>query len=225
MKERPILFNSEMVRAILEGRKTQTRRLLKEKLISEQAEFECGNRPNVTRSEPNLQYYIDNGCPFGQIGDRLWVRETWRIDPNASGWSMNEDEPCSGWIDYKAGGTSEVTAPSFNAVQKSFPKGEVDWDFLPFNWRPSIHMPRWASRILLEITEIRVERLNEITEADAKAEGLDNSRSEAAIQIGWYELPVPAFRRVWEWIYGKGSWKQNPWVWVVEFKVIQGGAL
>lgn len=203
MKERPILFNSEMVRAILEGRKTQTRRLLKEKLISEQAEFECGNRPNVIRSEPSLQYYIDNACPFGQIGDRLWVRETFRFYDSDE--CPHADFPC---------GCPRNGTPLFKA---SHDCGDGE------KWKPSIHMPRWASRILLEITNIRVERLNDISENDAIAEGCDNSKSEAAIQMGWYERPVRAFSRRWEWIYGKDSWKQNPWVWVIDFKVIQGG--
>jgi hypothetical protein len=88
-------------------------------------------------------------------------------------------------------------------------------------WTPSIHMPRWASRITLEIVSVRVERLQDITEECAKAEGCDNSNSEAAITVGWYERPRSAFIRLWESINGADSWLSNPWVWVVEFKRVE----
>ncbi|MEB8380657.1 MULTISPECIES: hypothetical protein [Acinetobacter] len=215
MNEHPILFSTEMVQAILTGRKTQTRRVVKSELIIEQAEFERGNRPNVIQSEPSLQYWTENSCPFGQVGDRIWVRETWHVEPNVTGWSMNENEPCTGWIEYKAGGSKEVTAPNFDAVQRCFPKGEVDWDFLPYSWRPSIFMPRWACRLILEITNIRIERLNDISEADCVKEGIGSALLR--------DCKKPKFMQLWESINGNGSWNKNPWVWVVEFKIIQGG--
>ncbi|ENW05720.1 ASCH domain-containing protein [Acinetobacter beijerinckii] len=215
MKERPILFSTPMVQALIEARKTQTRRVVKSELIIDQAEFESGNRPHVIRSEPSLQYWIENGCPFGQIGDQLWVRETWHVEPDVEGWSMNDNEPCTGWIGYKAGGSKEVTAPNFDAVQRCFPKGEVDWDFLPNDWRPSIFMPRWASRIQLEIMNIRIERLNDISEDDAKAEGMIADDDYCAEEY---------FSKLWNEINGwdEKGWNANPWVWVIEFKVIQG---
>ncbi|MBZ6534018.1 hypothetical protein [Acinetobacter seifertii] len=219
MKERPIIFNTNMVKAILEGRKTQTRRVVKEKLISEQAEFECGNRPNVTRSEPSLQYYIDNGCPFGQIGDRLWVRETFRFYNSDE--CPHADFPCS----CPRNGT-----PLFKA---SHDCGDGE------KWKPSIHMPRWASRILLEITNIRVERLNDISQADSSKEGIVDGcclrcRFEACRCKDRQPDLIQGFAREWsnengffpteKWVsYGGKAWRDNPWVWVVEFKVIQGG--
>lgn len=197
MKERPILFNSEMVKAILEGRKTQTRRLVKEKLISEQAEFECGNRPNVIRSEPSLQYYIDNGCPFGQVGDHLWVRETFRLYDSDE--CPHADFPCS---------CPRHGTPLFKASHDC-DDGE--------KWTPSIHMPRSACRLVLEIINIRIERLNDISEADCLKEGVGSPILR--------DCKKSKFIQLWESIKGKGSWDLNPWVWVVEFKVIQGGAL
>lgn len=230
MKESPILFNTDMVQAIWSGHKSQTRRVVKEELIVWQAEFESGNLPHVIRSEPSLQYYLENRCPFGQIGDQLWVRETWHVEPNVQGWSMDENEPCTGWIEYKAGGSKEVTAPNFDAVQRCFPKGEVDWDFLPSDWRPSIFMPRWASRIQLEITNIRIERLNDISEQDAESEGCIADPCDHARQIcediGCCGPTAKGhFKYIWESINGANSWDKNPWVWVIEFKVIQGGAV
>ncbi|MGV0886007.1 hypothetical protein V6760_03930 [Acinetobacter venetianus] len=192
MKERPILFNTSMVKAILEGRKTQTRRLVNSELIIQQAEFECGNRPNVLRSEPNLQYWIDNQCPYGQVGDQLWVRETWR-KTEISECGCEDNCSCSfGGYDYLA--------------------SSVDTDV---KWKPSIHMPRKASRIQLEITNIRVERLNDISESDCLKEGIGSPILR--------DCKKPKFMQLWESINGGGSWSRNPWVWVVEYKIIQGG--
>jgi len=196
VKERPILFNTPMVQAILSSHKTQTRREIKNKLIIEQAEFECGHRPNVIRSEPSLQYWIENGCPFGQVGDRLWVRETF-----ASGLCTN-----SGYA-YRATHKAEDL--------------EEGW-FEKIKWTPSIHMPRTACRLILEITNIRIEHLNDITSEDAKAEGFDYSTHPSAIEMGYSIGAKTNFRITWEQIYGQNEWNKNPWVWVVEFKVIQG---
>lgn len=205
MKERPILFNTPMVQAILSSHKTQTRREIKNKLIIEQAEFECGHRPNVIRNEPSLQYWIENGCPFGQVGDRLWVRETFRL------YDLDEcphaDFPC---------GCPRNGTPLYKASHDC-DDGE--------KWKPSIHMPRSACRLILEITKIRVERLNDISSEDAKAEGFDYSTHPSAIQMGYAVGAKTNFRVTWEQIYGQNEWNKNPWVWVVEFKVIQGGAV
>lgn len=204
MKELPILFNAEMVNAILEGRKTQTRRVVKDKLIIDQAEFECGNRPHVIRSEPSLQYWVDTDCPFGQVGDRLWVRETFRF--YSSDECPHADFPC---------GCPRNGTPLYRASHDCF-DGE--------KWKPSIHMPRSASRILLEITGVSVERLQSISDEDAKAEGFDYSTHPSAIEMGYAIGARTNFRHTWEQIYGANAWNKNPWVWVVEFKVIQGGA-
>lgn len=206
MKERPILFSAPMVRAILEGQKTMTRRVIKQQ------------RPEwalvVGTKEPILS------CPHGKVGDRLWVRETWHC--------------C-------------------DTIQKYVKSGEISRDNIEYRadrpnvticdggWTPSIHMPRWASRILLEITEVRVERLQDISEEDALDEGI---REETNIIVGascaggrhheitgdryfydggfeeGYEAPIIAFRELWESINGPGSWGANPWVWVVCFRRI-----
>lgn len=198
--EHPILFNSVMVQAILEGRKTQTRRVVKSELIVNQAEFECGNRPHVIHSEPSLQYWIENGCPFGQAGDRLWVRETWQI----------------------IGDPATLPCQRHNLIYKADYPHCVDkrYDTIPdiseVKFKPSIHMPRWASRILLEITNIRVERLNDISEEDCVKEGIAQNMLRYCKR--------PRFLRMWDEIYGEDASAKNPWVWVVEFKVIQGGA-
>ncbi|WP_059265020.1 hypothetical protein [Acinetobacter baumannii] len=225
MNERPILFNTEMVRAILEGRKTQTRRLVKEKLISEQAEFESGNRPNVIHSEPSLKYYIDNSCPFGQVGDHLWVRETFS-------YALNEDDHI---CDKDGNSVWDV-----KDAHIYFAASEIN---VEGKWMPSIHMPRWASRFSLEITNIRVERLNELSEADAIEEGVEPIIVQDNVKVGngwakenrhmwkgyknkaraYQDTAKDSFNSLWESINGDGSWDLNPWVWVIEFRVIQGG--
>ena len=209
MKERPILFSGPMVRAILAGTKTQTRRVVKERHID---------------AAPPVHFfqYLRENCPYGQPGDRLWVRETWQgplIDDldayRAEPSDYNKPEFC----EYAADGGA---APEFITLD----------DELVRRWRPSIHMPRWASRILLEITSVRVERLHEISEADAQAEGVER----VVVGSGWRrycdpdseEVGVPpcgdarrSFRSLWKYINGAESWNANPWVWVVEFKRVQ----
>lgn len=197
MKERPVIFNAEMVRAILDGSKTQTRRALTShhiNLIKFAAHIgECYPLEDM---HDGSQSYYRQYCPFGQIGDRLWVRETF------------------------AKGLCTKSGLAYRATHK--PEDLEEGWFEQIKWTPSIHMPRWASRINLEITNVRVERLNDISEEDALAEGMDNGTSEAARAVGWYEKPRRAFRRLWSQIYGDDNWDANPWVWVIEFK--QGGA-
>ena len=178
MKERPILFSSEMVRAILDGRKTQTRRIIKP-----QPDYV----DNIHKT-PNTGGKVIK-CPFGQPGERLWVRETWA--DNIRG--------CPNGITYRA--------------DHCDPKG--DGPANPIKWRASIFMPRWASRITLEITNIRVQRLHDILSADAEAEG-----------VLWkekYMNPVHAFVVLWDSINAKRGfeWDENPWVWVIEFKKLE----
>lgn len=211
MKERPILFNSVMVNAILEGRKTQTRRILKvqppETVKTIVPLYQMEPIPAVT--EVSFHEVLDNDiphcssitrckCPFGKVGDRLWVRETFS-------YALNEDDH----ICDKNGNPvwDAKDAHIYFAASETNVEGK---------WIPSIHMPRWASRILLEITNIRVERLNDISESDCLKEGIGSALLRDCKQ--------PKFMQLWESINGIGSWATNPWVWVIEFKVIQGGA-
>ncbi|WP_130952324.1 hypothetical protein [Klebsiella pneumoniae] len=209
MKERGLIFNGEMVRAILDGRKTQTRRTVKPQ-PDEDGLAKVTNGPWVDSSERNYR------CPFGAAGDRIWVRETFcPVDDTQYGGEK--------WVDYRA-------TPKF---EESHPAG---WDSAPndaeaLKWRPSIHMPRWASRILLEITDVRVERLNAISEEDATAEGVPPAGSLLPDYPGTFLTPKGdfatakvAFQRLWESIYGAENWQANPWVWVIEFKRVEGGA-
>ena len=229
-KEFPILFNTEMVKAILEGRKTQTRRVVKDKLIIEQAEFECGNRPHVIRSEPSLQYWVDTDCPFGQVGDRLWVRETTIISP--PNWLAPDDV-----LDHPD--VIKDSKGEYRVVQYIASNSDTDVPVKDYKLKktPSIHMPRWASRILLEITGIRVERLNDISRGDAVNEGIETLMvdcSRDGLKTAYKDYtshnnaitrnnPIDSFRTLWESVNGADSWEKNPWVWAVEFKVIQGG--
>ncbi|HCW1044313.1 TPA: hypothetical protein OW455_005383 [Pseudomonas aeruginosa] len=203
MKERPILFTGPMVRAILEGRKTVTRRVMKP-----QPDF-LGSMvdPNTPFKTLDAGLHARITCPYGEPGDRLWVREAWAADAQVDAIApsdLSQGEP----IWYPADLSVRQTGCSMIS------KGRV---------RPSIHMPRWASRILLEITAVRVERLQDISEEQALAEGVrgepcDHAR-QACADIGcWGDTAKGAFGFLWESLNGEGSWAANPWVWVVEFK-------
>ena len=180
--ERPILFSGPMVKAILEGRKAMTRRVVKPEpefgVEAASVQHEDGKAKAVFQSLSNCSG-ITVACPYGRPGDRLWVRETWAYE-------------CGGGYLYKASHLHMV--PGDN------------------RWRPSIHMPRAASRILLKITEIRVERLKDITASDCVCEGIE---FESDIFTTYNK-----FRRLWQSINGPESWAKNPWVWVIEFKKI-----
>lgn len=210
MKERPILFSAAMVCAILEGRKTQTRRIIKEQPLPGCIGTYGIGIPFIRGKNGDVR------CPYGQPGDRLWVRETWADLTKTHGRRWEKFNPSTKlyqrgvgpFVWYRADGEQPDTG-------SGTPLSEP--------WRPSIHMPRWASRINLEVTGVRVEQLQDISEADAVAEGCDNGKSDAAISTGWYERPKAAYRRLWEQINGIGSWNENPWVWVVEFKVLENG--
>jgi hypothetical protein len=204
MKERPILFKGEMVRAILSGAKTQTRRVMKV-------------HPCWVNGE------IGNPCPYGQVGDRLWVRESFQpfFDDECDG-----DGRLANW---KTGENYHCSYPATDGIHE-FVDQE---DNLRSTVKPSIHMPRWASRVTLEITSIRVERLKDISDNDAIAEGIytklqkeDTAHgdmwmgtridgSEVVLMPG---APRLDYRDLWESINGAGSWDANPWVWVVEFR-------
>lgn len=210
-KERPILFSGEMVRAVMDDRKSQTRRVMKH-----QPEMVCGNPDQKLDAgwwNAKNQFWMKRSTvanfesPYGTVGDRLWIKETFRFPKDLDKYSPSqvaEKALDAGYrkpwapIKYEADGATVFPIPL-----KDF-GGE--WG----KSRVSIHMPRWASRITLEITGIRVERLQDISESDAIAEG---------IELGGFATrrAVPFFRELWESINGPGSWDQNPWVWVIEF--------
>lgn len=209
--ERGMIFNAEMVRAILDGRKTQTRRPIKWKQtrFTEIGEREDGSKwPWSEDAEHAFDFW--HPCPFGSVGDRIWVRETFQgplFDFDLMDSYCKDSTPFekSEFCVYKADG---VPAPEFYDTD----------DELHCCWRPSIHMPRWASRILLEITDVRVERLKSISDRDALREGC----SAADMKSG--DCVADVFARLWASIYGSDSWNANPWVWVIEFKRVEGGA-
>lgn len=200
MRERPILFRPEMVRALLSDAKTQTRRVVKPQPRDPYTGLDL--RPG---SSP-----VDlPRCPHGAPGDRLWVRETW---------GLLDTEPRDG--------------PTRATVFHRATDGERP-DLRYQLWRPSIFMPRWASRIDLEVTGVRVERLQEISEADARAEGIREGHHDVPAAMGggvrtwdiggdeWWTDPVAAFRALWVDINGAGSWSANPWVWVISFRRVR----
>ena len=176
MKIKPILFSTPMVQAILEGRKTQTRRVVKDKLLQN----------NKDQSDEEFPLVTMRKCPYGQIGDVLWVRETWQNSAN------------NVYYHFKA----DFTDPG---------KG----------WKPSIFMPKDAARIWLKITDVRVERLNDISAEDAQKEGITwNQGEEWEAKYG--NAYTYKFKMLWDSINGeKQPWKSNPWVWVIEFERIE----
>ncbi|TDV54429.1 hypothetical protein EC919_104165 [Pseudomonas graminis] len=201
IKERPILFAAPMVRAILEGRKTVTRREVKK-----QAALDClaaGFEPAFLALPGNSDL-----CPQGRPGDRLWVRETTEMDEQTS-----DSVALTRYaVDGEPVLYSGCADPEYNGTV-------AHWDY-PRRSRPSIHMHRWASRIVLEITDVRVERLQAISRSDIRAEGLECPPELASDDVSpnyrdWYPA---AWRDLWESINGAGAWEANPWVWVVEFK-------
>lgn len=222
IKERPILFSGPMVRAILEGRKTQTRRIVKCD-FTESSAYVLGCHKGVWGIHRDVDSNSDGDvwrcrCPYGVPGDRLWVRETW-CQKCEDGYPVynaenNLDSSCC-W--YRADGT-DVRCDDGNGGTKFNKDGSESSP-----WSPSIHMPRWASRITLEITGVRVERLNEISEADAYSEGVNIPSGQSFASNGNPELRNEArcaFQSLWNSINGPGSWDANPFVWVLEFKKV-----
>jgi hypothetical protein len=201
MKSRPILFSGSMVRAILSGVKCQTRRVVKFKNHHTIEQRNDGQDwPWMYDSERDADWWMP--CPYGQPGDQLWVREAFRLargydklSPTAVFSLLGSGEI---GIHYESDGPAPVTA------------GKI---------RPSIHMPRWASRITLEVTGVRVERLWKISEADAIAEG-------APLSVGpctepEFQSHTLGYMQLWDGINGAGSWRLNPWVWVIEFRRVE----
>lgn len=218
-KERPILFSAPMVLAILDGRKTQTRRIAKvtsdgckEGFITPLAGF-------VPRSIENHFSY----CPYGKPGDRLWVRETFAPDFEHNRYFYRADCDDDGTVPHLINGSGLGGGVGNAQINK---------------WKPSINMPRAASRILLEVTNVRVERLQDISHSDAVSEGiyseyhrwtdpeypLDDIAYRPSKNSKYrYSDARQAYEDLWESISGPGSWDLNPWVWVVEFKVLETG--
>lgn len=233
MKERPILFSAPMVRAILAGTKTQTRRVVKPQPVP--VDPRNSRLPGLYRNgdfawrdkgaplgcvtiscKPNgPDGWAAENSPYGQPGDRLWVRETFRRDLDR----LHSRK----LIEYAADDEVRDAGPS------------AAFDFPDIGWRPSIHMPRWASRITLEITGVRVEQLHQISEDDAISEGVERTVTgdgwrrycDADMELAGVP-PVASARQsyftLWNQIHGHGTWTENPWVWVVEFKRVEGGA-
>lgn len=198
MMERPILFKAPMVRALLDGMKTQTRRLVKPQPPAGTGWMTKYHHPN----DAARPYWwagaggelLDFSAPsrYGRAGDRLWVRETWARD--------DED----GALMYRADLGRDMNADAWEQGRlEGVPR---------YRWKPSIHMPRAASRLTLEVTGVRVERLHQISRGDAMAEGCPFPN----LQDG--ESPVRWYEYLWRAINGPDSWDANPWVWVVEFR-------
>lgn len=210
MKERPILFSGAMVRAILEGRKTQTRRVVKDPI--------CTNKEIY--ADAGLTWYGNFGlrkpCKFGDIGDRLWVRETAKYKRYGGLWVFDVFDHAEANVIYEADKESKYFMLDSDTMKK-FKEGK----------KPSIFMPRWASRITLEIVSVRVESLVDISEHDAKAEGIEQDENKLfkcyTPKAGWLAIddPVESYKTLWDSINGMGSWYDNPWVWVIEFKKVE----
>lgn len=234
MKERGMIFNGEMVRAILDGRKTQTRRIMAPQPADD---IERGIFPNPEVIGWKSSRRHKHGgttahfCPYGKPGDRIWVREAFRVHSRATDVAT---------LVYKASERNSWTEQTHRV-----PVAVCNKPATPEKWTPSLHMPRWASRILLEITDVRVERLNTISEEDAQREGVHTevwdqtvvarnyAVSDEFFQFWSEDMPHhvemnqlyrSSFRSLWESIYGEESWKANGWVWVISFKRVEGGA-
>jgi len=223
MKEKPILYNGEMVRAVLEGRKTQTRRIIKP--ISQDKWLFDGSWSDKYVKNPGN--FVVEHCPYGKVGDRLWVRETWKISSFMEGepiefqyradMTTKEENEMSDCVAYEYWYENMVSDSSSYLEKIGHPmnnEGIYHWKNgeSPLPWKPSIHMPRWASRITLEIINVKIERVQDISEADIIAEGCPN---EYLLGKNWF---IPA----WNSIYSKRGfpWESNSWVWVIEFKVL-----
>jgi hypothetical protein len=191
VNSKPILFSAGMVRAILDGKKSQTRRVIKPHGVSD----------DVAQWLHTMAKGVDMPCPYGQPGDQLWVRETWKCE---------ELEDGLDGVRFAADGSF---CPIQNTMEAAYDWGDARRD--NDKWRPSIFMPRWASRITLEVFSVKVERVKSISHEDAVAEGFYHKPDQAWGRLG--------FSLLWDKINSKRGfgWDVNPWVWVVEFKVLE----
>jgi hypothetical protein len=212
MKERPILFSAPMVRAILEGRKTQTRRVIKPQPFMrpwQSANGEVDDACFWRYGEDREDWPSATTCPYGAPGERLWVRETFCIPDQV----VSET---GAHVVYRADVPDLREERSVVRLAKKNGTPVIAW-------QPSIYMPREFSRITLEVTGVRVERLHEISETDCEAEGIDGAlcaqfTTRAPSRASVLPAAVHAYFGLWESINDPGSWSANPWVWVVEFK-------
>ena len=212
VKERPMLFSAPMIRALLAGRKTQTRRVVKP--VPKWAKRFPICKPDGMAAGHEIWWWdgefdrvgVSQDCPYGKPGGRLWVKETWRPIKSVLAWDMD--------VTYLADGARRtVKDGEFGDRDWTMPKAAATGNVSP------LFMPRWASRLVLEITDVRVERLNDCSEADAMAEGTQEPSLVPIIGACWSERD--AYAKLWEHINGAGSWAANPWVWAVSFRVIQ----
>lgn len=240
-RERPILFGSAMVKAILEGRKVQTRRIVRPQpkpWALNDAFLDTGDGEPVTLSQ------LEELCPYGVPGDRLWCREAWKSEDYSCADEQQDDghecgDHCEQTYVYYAATPRVGYRPKPDKARITYLDESTPLDANPFlasaPWRPSIHMPRWASRITLEVTEVRVQRLQEISEEDAQSEGVEpmslteeeiaaatsesfNDRLIRALGPGQFSHRF-TFEMLWQEINGKRApWASNPWVWAISFK-------
>lgn len=215
MKERPILFNAPMVRSVLSGVKRLTRRVMQPQPRILSGDLFCW------RDDALLAEELVKRCPYGQPGGRLWVRESFQP-------LMADDVAEGEWLscNYRTGRGYKVSYPATDGVVEYY--DITTDDAFCDRVTPSIHMPRWASRITLEITGVRVERLQDISIEDAKAEGAWGPDDSIVSKVAEYfhidilaANPRLAYRMLWEQINGAGSWDANPWVWVIAFMVMK----
>ena len=203
MLERGMIFNAEMVRAILDGRKTQTRRPVRFPVLDKN--LGCELAGNELAGELSAGNYLNSA--FGKPGDRIWVRETFRVHSRATDVAT---------LVYKASVRNSWTEQTHRV-----PVSVCNKPATPEKWTPSLHMPRWASRIDLLITGVRAERIQEISDDDVMAEGVqtDSHFLNHFFTMNHESIaPKEAYRKAWEKQYGGTSWEVNPWVWVIEFR-------
>lgn len=214
-KARPIIMSGESVRAILAGRKTQTRRVVKPQ------PFDAPERIGVAPLDGGGSGFSDDDgevwrCPYGAIGDLLWVRETWSVWRMGGYWEPRECDEIEGPIDKQ----------SFdeNGYELCFRASEPD--AVADRWRSPLYMPRWASRLTLRITDVRVERVQDISELDAEREGVERGPSGRGVYPGTGAAQVmtyrDGYRLAWDALNAKRGygWDANPWVWALTFEVV-----
>ena len=232
MTSRPILFSAPMVRALLDGTKTQTRRVVKLQpkngaaletgvytAINQREKERFANHDKLLLLTSTPDGKLRQPCPYGQVGDQLWVRETWSPGDEMV-FNTIKDDPET--VLYRA--DKSALGWDGKAMTIRYDTFAFNWEVM--KWKPSIFMPRWASRITLEITGVRVERLQDISDSDCKAEGVqvENSYDFTFSHVDrehHHELLQGSYATLWESLNGAGTWDLNPWVWVIEFKKVK----